>query len=126
MSKENVIDFKSPKFYLEFCVYDYNENDTTVQLEIGCGEDIESYMRYYFEESWDDLFFNKLPYSISDIGYVVVEGICINAKEDGCKLSVSIPSRGSWHHNFAKVSFDPNVIKDENANKIQQIKEILK
>jgi len=124
MSKENEISFEEPKFYLEFTIYDYNENNTSVFLEVGCGEDIENYMKDYFKENWEEMFCNKVP-SINDISYVTIDGISIEAKDGNCEIKSRIPSRGSWQYNFAKIKFNIQNLEDKNALKIKQIRELI-
>ncbi len=123
MSKENEIKFKEPKIYLEFCVYDYNDNDQAVFIEISCGEDMESYLQDYFKENWNDLFFNKVP-NIDDIEYATLEGVRVIAKEDNNELNAGIYKRTSALR-VAKVKFDIDSLKDVNAQKLKEIREIL-
>ena len=123
MNRENVIKFSKPKFYLEFTVYDENENDNSVWLEVSCGEDIESYMKDYFNENWDQLFFNKVP-NTSDISYATIDGMGIDAKDGDCELQARVPSRGSFH-NFARIKFDMKTLEEDNAQKINKIREII-
>ncbi len=125
MSRENEIKFEKPKFYLEFTVYDHNENDTSVWLEVSCGEDIENYMTAYLDKNWDEIFYNKVP-STSDISYATIDGMSVEAKDENCGISARVPNRGSWQYNFAKIKFNMKTLEEDNAMKIQKIREIIK
>lgn len=103
---------------LIFEIYTFNGNEE-VEVEFGCGEDIESMMKALFERKWEEMFDDRHidVREICDVGLI---GFRVFGKTEKCSFGYRMDNnqRGSIYLNLDE-------IEDDNANKIQEIRKII-
>jgi hypothetical protein len=109
---------KDIKAKLIFEVYTFNGNDE-IEVEFGCGEDIESMMKAFFNRKWDEMFDEKQidVREICDVGLI---GFRVFGKTDKGSFGYRMDNTQS-----ASIYLNLEEIADENANKIQEIRKII-
>ncbi|EOP49358.1 hypothetical protein IKQ_05175 [Bacillus cereus VDM053] len=115
--RENIGDITEIKTFMVFLVATMDDH-FEVEVVVSCGEDIEYYMKLYFEKNWDELF--------EDTRYVCdasFEGIQMVAKDKEDKNACYIEAMNS--RSRASIGIDREVLKDSNIDKLTRIKEII-
>ncbi|MDA1834815.1 hypothetical protein PDL04_25490 [Bacillus cereus group sp. BY142LC] len=91
------------------------------EIEVSCGEDIESFMKMYLDENWNGLF--EMKSYIRDVCDASFQGIQLKASDTEekhvCYVDLLNGARRS------SVVIDRKVLGDINADKIKSIREII-
>lgn len=120
MKKENqfYFDKSNIKSYLLINVQDWNDYFEH-ELPMSCGEDLEYYMKLYFKKNWGEMFEGS-HVDPKDVCDVEIVGIRTFAKND----------KGYFEHRMecserAELGVNLDIMGDENANKINEIRKII-
>ena len=102
---------------LIFDVYTFDGNKE-VEVEFGCGEDIESMMKALFERKWEEMF-DERDCNTRDICDVGLTGFRILGKTEKGSFGYRMDKNqiGSIYLNLGEIA-------DDNANKIQEIRKL--
>ncbi|MEK3956069.1 hypothetical protein [Psychrobacillus sp. FSL K6-1464] len=105
---------------LVFNLMDRDGETFEVALPFSCGEDLQNYMKAFILKKWDELFEERIiKKGISD---GEIEGIRVSGKNDKGRFAIYL------ENGYQNASFIVNneVLSDENAEKLSQIKAILR
>jgi hypothetical protein len=91
------------------------------ELDFGCGEDLQNYMKAVIKEDYE-YFFNESELRNFRITDCWIKGVTISGKTEKGRLTVHVID------NYVQGSciVNDDVLKDENADKIKEIQEIIK
>lgn len=103
---------------LIFDVYTFNGNEE-IEVEFGCGEDIESMMKAFFNRKWEEMFDDR-HIDVRDICDVGLIGFRVFGKTEKGSFGYRMDNNqgASIYLNLAEIA-------DDNANKIQEIRKII-
>jgi hypothetical protein len=120
MNKENQFEIQRGNFKttLVFAIQDWNSYFEQ-EVEIGCGEDLSDFMKHYFKKDWKELFHGQF-FDHKDVVDAEFKGIRIHAKDEKGSFWYEMESRER-----AMITINNEVLNDENANKIKQIRELI-
>ena len=77
---ENTGSLTEVKAWMSFLVATMDDNFQT-EIEVSCGEDIENYMKLYFEGNWEELFEDSNISRPKDVCDASFQGIQMLAKD---------------------------------------------
>jgi hypothetical protein len=121
LGKENkliISDRKQFKTVLVFYVIEM-DHEYEYEQEVGCSEDIENFMSLFVKKNWKELFMDTHvePRKVCDVAFT---GLLMVAKNE-----LGVVRYQMERTERLAVTFDSDVLADENASKIKRIREII-
>ncbi|MFC5775132.1 hypothetical protein [Ectobacillus antri] len=121
LSKENqliISDRNQFKTVMLFHVIEM-ENEYEYEQQVGCNEDMEEFMKLYFDKNWKEFFMDTYVdhRKVCDVGF---NGLLIVAKNE-----MGVVRYQMDRSERLAVTFNHEVLGDENATKIKKIREII-
>ncbi len=118
--KENSVKLNNVTAWIIFNVFTMDDSFIE-EIEVSCGEDIESLMKMYFNKNWNDLF--EMKSYLRDICDASFQGIQLKASDEKEQHVCCIDLLNGARH--SNVVIDMKTLGDVNADKIKRIREII-
>jgi hypothetical protein len=121
MSKENQMIFSERNQFKTVMEFEVIEMDCqyVYEQQVGCYEDIENFMKLYLQKNWKEFFMDThVDYrKVCDVAFI---GLLMVAKSE-----IGVVRYQMERSERLAVTFDVDVLSDENASKIKRIREII-
>ncbi|MDC2863772.1 hypothetical protein [Bacillus sp. BP-3] len=120
--KESIGNLNDIKAWMVFLVVTM-EDQYEIEVEVSCGEDIENYMKLYLEQNWKELF-EYSNFNSRDVCDASFQGIQMLAEDKVNNHSCYIEAINGGRRR-ANIKIDREILKDNNKDKLNRIKEII-
>lgn len=120
MMKENSVKLNNITAWMIFNVFTMDDSFIE-EIEVSCGEDIESFMKMYLNEHWNELFETKSY--LRDICDASFQGIQLKASDEKEQHVCCVDLLNGARH--SSVVIDMKALGDVNTDKIKKIREII-